>query len=94
MFSHPEEMIEEEKEANVQENKPIVEENIENIHPKYILHGALVHLGKSVHCGHYVSYLRHQEKPNEWVLFNDRKVAKTDEPLIGKAYAFLLRRVE
>lgn len=86
-------MEEEEKEANVPEIKPI-EENIENIHPKYILHGALVHLGKSVHCGHYVSYLRHKENQNEWILFNDRKVAKTDEPLIGKAYAFLLRRVE
>ena len=66
-------------------------ENLEEIKPKYMLHGAIVHLGKSVHCGHYVCYIRHN---NEWVLFNDRKVAKTNEPLIGKAYVLILRRVE
>jgi len=85
-------MIEEENEQapKPKENAPGAE-NLENEKPKYVVHGAIVHLGKSVHCGHYVYYSRHN---GAWILFNDRKVAKTDEPLIGKAYILILRRVE
>lgn len=85
LFSHPDEM-EEEKEPEI----PKKVENLDTVKPQYLLHGAIVHLGKSVHCGHYVSYLRHNGK---WVLFNDRKVAETEEPLIGKSYLLLFRRV-
>ena len=83
-------MVEEEKEAPPKENVA-VGENLENLKPKYVVHGAIVHLGKSVHCGHYVYYGR---QGNDWILFNDRKVARTAEPLIGKAYILILRRVE
>jgi ubiquitin carboxyl-terminal hydrolase 5/13 len=51
--------------------------------------GAIIHLGKSIHAGHYVSYLRKAEK--EYVLFNDAKVAKTETPVLGKAYILIYR---
>lgn len=66
-------------------------ENLALITPKYKLQAAIVHLGRSVHCGHYVSYIKHNEN---WVLFNDRKVALTEDPLLGKAYIYLLKRIE
>ena len=81
-------MVEEEKEAPPKENVA-VGENLENLKPKYVVHGAIVHLGKSVHCGHYVYYGR---QGNDWILFNDRKVARTAEPLIGKAYILILNK--
>ena len=38
---------------------------------KYQL-GAVVHLGRTVHAGHYISYVK---RNNKWIYFNDRKVA-------------------
>ena len=84
-------MVEEDKPLPKEKENVAVGENLDHLKPKYVVHGAIVHLGKSVHCGHYVYYTRHG---NDWILFNDRKVAKTDEPLIGKAYILILRRVE
>jgi ubiquitin carboxyl-terminal hydrolase 5/13 len=48
----------------------------------------VVHLGKSVHCGHYVSYVK---KGNNWIYFNDEKVAMTDKPLLGKGYILVYK---
>lgn len=51
----------------------------------------IVHLGKSVHYGHYVTYLKCD---NKWVLFNDAKVAETNEPVLGKGYIYVFKRVD
>jgi uncharacterized UBP type Zn finger protein len=40
----------------------------EEVKSKYSLKAVIVHLGKSVHSGHYVSYIK---KHNKWILFND-----------------------
>lgn len=39
--------------------------------PNYRLKAVIVHLGKSVHSGHYVVYIK---KDGHWTLFNDEKV--------------------
>lgn len=52
---------------------------------------AIVHLGRSVHCGHFVAYIK---KNNEWILYNDSKVAQTTEPVLGKGYIYIFRRVD
>ena len=54
-----------------------------------LLLGSVVHLGKSVHCGHYVSYVR---KNNKWVYYNDNKVAETNDPLIGRGYILIYKQ--
>ncbi len=36
--------------------------------PNYRLKAVVIHLGKSVHSGHYVAYVRGEKG---WVLFND-----------------------
>ena len=56
----------------------------------YII-AAIVHLGVSVHCGHYVSYIK---KNGKWILFNDSKVAETDDPVFGKGYIYVFERVD
>lgn len=50
-----------------------------------------MHLGKSVHCGHYVTYLK---KNNEWILYNDAKVAKSEDPVLNKGYIYIFRRLD
>ena len=52
---------------------------------------AIVHLGRSVHCGHYVTYIKLH---NKWILFNDSRVAETNEPVLGKGYIYILKRVD
>lgn len=47
------------------------EEVVGDVHEKYNLKCVIVHLGKSVHQGHYVVYIK---KNNEWVLYNDSYV--------------------
>lgn len=38
----------------------------------------ITHKGQSVHCGHYVAYCKQPSGQDEWLLFNDEKVAKID----------------
>jgi len=59
------------------------------INPRYELHAVVVHLGKSVHSGHYVCYIK---KEGRWVLFNDSRVCQTDEPVLEKGYIYLFRQ--
>jgi ubiquitin carboxyl-terminal hydrolase 5/13 len=43
-----------------------------------------------MHSGHYVSYIR---KNNKWVLYNDAKVAETNDPVLGKAFIYIFKRM-
>lgn len=60
------------------------------LYTKYELHAVIVHLGKSVHSGHYVVYIR---KNGKWILYNDSRVFETEEPAIGKGYIYIYRGV-
>ena len=51
----------------------------------YNLHAFVTHLGSSVHCGHYVAHIK---KGNDWVLYNDDKVATTSDPPFARAYFY------
>ena len=66
-----------------------IEEDDAKTSTKYELIGAVVHLGKSIHVGHYVSYAK---KDGQWIYFNDSKVAVTEEPDLGGAYIYILKR--
>ena len=57
----------------------------------YEVIGSVIHLGKSIHVGHYVAYAR---KDGGWVYCNDSKIAKSLDPKLGKSYIFFLRRKE
>lgn len=52
----------------------------------YRLKAVIIHLGKSVHSGHYVAYVRSGEG---WVLFNDERVTRSLHPVLGKGYVYL-----
>ena len=49
------------------------------------LTGLITHLGTSVTSGHYVAHLKFD---NDWVLYNDHKVAKSIDAPIDKAYMY------
>ena len=55
----------------------------------YDLYGFITHLGTSVHSGHYVCHIKRE---NQWIYFNDIKVAATNDPPIGKGYMYFLTK--
>ena len=58
---------------------------------KYELLGIVSHMGSNTACGHYVSHIR---KGGEWVLYNDRKVAKSESPPLDLGYMYVYQRVD
>lgn len=56
----------------------------------YRLKAVIIHLGKAVHSGHYVAYVRDGEG---WVLFNDGQVTRSKEPVLGKGYIYVYEGV-
>jgi ubiquitin carboxyl-terminal hydrolase 5/13 len=71
----------------------------------YRLVGLVSHMGSSCASGHYVAHLERQLPPNTaiegaaggsrpvWVLYNDEKVARSENPPTDLAYLYLFRRL-
>ncbi|PIO75083.1 UBA/TS-N domain protein [Teladorsagia circumcincta] len=58
---------------------------------KYRLVAFISHMGNSPHSGHYVA---HVKKEDRWILFNDEKVAISQNPPRQLAYLYLFQRAE
>ncbi|VDM57326.1 unnamed protein product [Angiostrongylus costaricensis] len=56
---------------------------------KYRLVAFISHMGSSPHSGHYVA---HVKKDDRWILFNDEKVAISQNPPRQLAYLYLFQR--
>ena len=58
----------------------------------YQLQSFTTHLGSSLGAGHYVAHVRYADEEGKWIYYNDDKVAKMDDPPIGKGYLYFLRK--
>ncbi|CAI5742960.1 unnamed protein product [Hyaloperonospora brassicae] len=57
----------------------------------FSLVGFISHVGKNTNSGHYVC---HMKKDGRWIIFNDDKVAVSQEPPLGAGYLYLFRRTD
>eukprot|EP01063_Lacrimia_lanifica_P004742 TRINITY_DN126_c0_g2_i1.p1 TRINITY_DN126_c0_g2~~TRINITY_DN126_c0_g2_i1.p1 ORF type:complete len:819 (+),score=375.82 TRINITY_DN126_c0_g2_i1:60-2516(+) len=57
----------------------------------YSLVAMISHIGKNTGSGHYVA---HVKKGGAWYLFNDDKVARSEEPPFSHAYMYFYRRTD
>ena len=57
---------------------------------KYQLIALISHMGTSTSCGHYVCHIL---KEGRWVIYNDRKVAISENPPKNLAYLYLYKRL-
>lgn len=103
LFSHPDDDGEETAPAPASDATP----NVGGTPPpaKYRLKSFISHKGPSVHSGHYVATIRQpqadlaggNETPDDWVLFNDEKVAaaaaRGGDDLRSLAYLYIYERV-
>ena len=55
----------------------------------YNLNAFITHLGNSIHSGHYVAHIK---KGEDWVLYNDHKVATTTDPPHDKAFIYFYQK--
>jgi ubiquitin carboxyl-terminal hydrolase 5/13 len=74
-----------------QKKESVAVAEVDMLPPHYELIGFVVHLGPSVHTGHYVAFIK---KDGQWVQFNDRKVAESAKPPSGQAYMYFFRRIK
>mmetsp|Transcript_18414 Transcript_18414/g.34266 ORF Transcript_18414/g.34266 Transcript_18414/m.34266 type:complete len:102 (+) Transcript_18414:1-306(+) len=58
---------------------------------KYSMVGMVSHIGKNTGSGHYVAHVKHDGK---WVIFNDEKVALSENPPMQHAYLYLFQRTD
>jgi uncharacterized UBP type Zn finger protein len=57
----------------------------------YELTAFISHMGTSTNVGHYVCHIK---KDDRWVIFNDEKVALSENPPMELGYLYLYRRVD
>jgi ubiquitin carboxyl-terminal hydrolase 5/13 len=56
--------------------------------------GSVVHLGASVHVGHYVAFARRSvDGKEEWVYFNDDQIYHALYPSLNKSYLLFLQKI-
>ena len=58
---------------------------------KYKIVGMISHIGKNTGSGHYVAHIKRDGK---WYIFNDEKVAISENPPIPHAYLYLYQRCD
>eukprot|EP00127_Corallochytrium_limacisporum_P007370 Clim_evm7s249 gene=Clim_evmTU7s249 len=57
--------------------------------PRYELFAFITHKGRSTDTGHYVCHIKLDDR---WVVFNDHKVARDNEPPIGEGYLYFYEK--
>jgi len=89
IFSHPDEINSEDAASSP---TPLAEEPlpINDGPPNYELAAFISHMGTSTNVGHYVCHIK---KEGRWVIFNDEKVAVSENPPFELGYLYLYRRL-
>jgi len=88
LFSHEEPT--ESQQQKQQGNEIKVSHDDKNAPGRYTLFAFITHMGASPLSGHYVAHIKHGDK---WVIFNDSKVAESQDPPSKMAYLYFYRRI-
>lgn len=91
LFNNPSDPGEEEGAVNEIEDSQKKTKGDASLPAKYKLKAIVCHKGRSIHAGHYVSFIKKpvESGHEEWVLFNDEKVVRGGEIDEMKKYAYI-----
>jgi len=89
LFNHPDDMGEDVS-ASASSEPAVPAKKKDDRAPNYQLMAFIVHIGNSVHSGHYVCFIRKEDK---WIQFNDRKVTETSVDNSPVAYMYFYQKV-
>ncbi|XP_032667917.1 ubiquitin carboxyl-terminal hydrolase 5 [Odontomachus brunneus] len=87
IFSHQTELDAQESEGDGAQAKELFRDG----NPRYKLVGFISHMGTSTMVGHYVCHLL---KEDRWVIYNDDKVALSENPPKELGYLYLYQRTD
>ncbi|KAE8747199.1 hypothetical protein FOCC_FOCC006066 [Frankliniella occidentalis] len=87
VFSHPEELDDDSASGSNQISEPEFRDG----NTLYRLVAFISHMGTSTMVGHYVCHIR---KDGQWVIYNDNKVAVSENPPKELGYLYLYERVK
>jgi ubiquitin carboxyl-terminal hydrolase 5/13 len=73
-----------------EQSNPLQAGDLPDGNGKYRLLAFISHIGSSISSGHYVCHIR---KEGRWVLYNDLKVALSEDPPKEMAYLYIFERV-
>ncbi|BES96659.1 ubiquitin carboxyl-terminal hydrolase [Nesidiocoris tenuis] len=92
IFCHADELDQEVQPMDTSSNDspPVTSEKFRDGNPVYRLMGFITHMGPSSSVGHYVCHIL---KSGSWTIFNDEKVASSENPPKNLGYLYLYRRV-
>jgi len=88
LFNHPELDAMELEDASATSKQP-ASEGVNDGNGRYHLLGFISHMGPNTSCGHYVCHIR---KEGKWIVFNDRKVALSEDPPKELGYIYFYER--
>ncbi|KAF6209165.1 hypothetical protein GE061_014910 [Apolygus lucorum] len=89
IFSHAAELDQEDQPMETAASNT-TEESFRNGNPVYRLVGFITHMGPSSSVGHYVCHIL---KEDRWTIFNDEKVAISENPPKNLGYLYLYQRI-
>lgn len=94
IFSHPDDDGDEDEPQGQAQGQPgsaasATTSNLTNGESKYELAAFISHMGQSTLVGHYVCHIK---KEGKWVIYNDKKVALSENPPKGLGYLYLYKR--
>jgi ubiquitin carboxyl-terminal hydrolase 5/13 len=91
IFSHQDELdMEDVQEPEAPASSSQQNRNYRDGEGKYRLRAFISHMGSSSQVGHYVCHIL---KDNQWVIFNDNKVALSQAPPKDLGYLYLYERI-
>lgn len=92
IFSHQDELdMEDVQESEAPASSAQQNRNYRDGEGKYRLRAFISHMGSSSQVGHYVCHIL---KDNQWVIFNDNKVALSQAPPKELGYLYLYERIK
>ncbi|XP_078616117.1 ubiquitin carboxyl-terminal hydrolase 5-like isoform X1 [Branchiostoma floridae x Branchiostoma japonicum] len=92
LFSHSDELDTMPMDTAEQESLPVqATPQVQDGTGKYKLVAFISHMGTSTMCGHYVCHIL---KDGRWVIYNDEKVAVSENPPKDLAYLYLYQRIQ
>lgn len=89
LFSHADDSMEVEDSSSEQKQQQQEVVNLDKT--KYELFAFISHMGPNSHSGHYVCHIKVQQN---WIIFNDEKVAISEATPFDKGYLYFFRRIE
>lgn len=91
IFSHQDELdLDESVEASQPASSSAAQKTYRDGDSKYRLIAFISHMGSSSQVGHYVCHIL---KNDQWIIFNDNKVALSQSPPKDLGYIYLYERV-